>query len=184
MAVTVCDVCECFSVFKVGVMCPQSLKLELSRENQMEHAEFVQSWNAGKLEVDVDRSKALQVAGSNMLPKRYQAAHIFWSWVWMLSIPASVAVMYFYTWWAGLIILVLIAPALLRSTKESAMEFMIDHSVENPEFYRFAVSEGVISVRQKPNYDLNRMRCNDGAIKAEVITYKPGAYCQLQPCPI
>jgi hypothetical protein len=63
----------------------------------MEHAEFVQSWNAGKLEIDVDRSKALQVAGSNMLPKRYQVAHIFWSWVWMLSIPAALTVMYFYT---------------------------------------------------------------------------------------
>jgi hypothetical protein len=116
----------------------------------MEHAEFVQSWNQGKLEIDVDRSKALQIAGSKMLPKRYQAAHIFWSWVWILSIPAALAVMYFYTWWAGLLLLVLLTPALSSSTKKSAMQFMIDHSVENPEFYRFAVSEGVIRVRQKP----------------------------------
>ena len=116
----------------------------------MEHAEFVENWNAGKLGVDVDRSKALQVAGSKMLPKRYQLAHMFWSWVWMLSIPAALAVMYFYTWWAGLIVLVLVTPVLLSSTKKSAMQFMIDHSVEDPEFYRFAVSEGVIRVRPKP----------------------------------
>jgi hypothetical protein len=116
----------------------------------MEHAEFVQSWNQGKLEIDVDRSKALQIAGSKMLPKRYQAAHIFWSWVWILSIPAAFAVMYFYTWWAGLLLLVVLTPVLSSSTKKSAMQFMIDHSVENPEFYQFAVSEGVIRVRQKP----------------------------------
>jgi len=116
----------------------------------MEHSEFVQSWNQGKLEIDVDRSKALQIVGSKMLPKRYQAAHIFWSWVWILSIPAAFAVMYFYTWWAGLLLLVLLTPALSSSTKKSAMQFMIDHSVENPEFYQFAVSEGVIRVRQKP----------------------------------
>ena len=116
----------------------------------MEHSEFVQSWNQGKLEIDVDRSKALQIAGSKMLPKRYQAAHIFWSWVWILSIPAAFAVMYFYTWWAGLLLLVLLTPALSSSTKKSATQFMIDHSVENPEFYQFAVSEGVIRVRQKP----------------------------------
>jgi hypothetical protein len=116
----------------------------------MEHSEFVQSWNQGKLKIDVGRSKALQIAGSKMLPKRYQAAHIFWSWVWILSIPAAFAVMYFYTWWAGLLLLVLLTPALSSSTKKSAMQFMIDHSVENPEFYQFAVSEGVIRVRQKP----------------------------------
>ena len=116
----------------------------------MEHSEFVQSWNQGKLEIDIDRSKALQIAGSKMLPKRYQAAHIFWSWVCILSIPAAFAVMYFYTWWAGLLLLVFLTPALSSSTKKSAMQFMIDHSVENPEFYQFAVSEGVIRVRQKP----------------------------------
>ncbi len=116
----------------------------------MEHSEFVQSWNEGKLEIDVDRSKALQVANSKMLPKRYQAAHIFWSWVWILSIPAALAVMYFYTWWAGLLLLVFLTPVLSSSTKKSAMQFMIDHSVENPDFYQFAVTEGVIRVRQKP----------------------------------
>ncbi|MGE3153690.1 MAG: hypothetical protein AB7G48_13260 [Nitrospiraceae bacterium] len=91
----------------------------------MEHSEFVRSWNEGKLEVDVDRSKALQIANSKMLPKRYQAAHMFWSWVWILSIPAAFAVMYFYTWWAGLLLLVFLTPALSSSTKKSAMQFMI-----------------------------------------------------------
>ena len=116
----------------------------------MEHSEFVQSWNQGKLEIDVDRSKALQIAGSKKMPKRYQAAHMFWSWVWILSIPAAFAVMYFYTWWAGLLLLVFLTPALSSSSKKSAMQFMIDYSVENPEFYQLAVSEGVIRVRQKP----------------------------------
>ena len=116
----------------------------------MDHSEFIQSWNQGKLEIDVDRSKALKVANSKMLPKRYQAAHMFWSWVWILSIPAAFAVMYFYTWWAGLLLLVFLTPALSKSTKKSAMQFMIDHSVENPKFYDFAVSEGVIRIRAKP----------------------------------
>ena len=116
----------------------------------MEHSEFVRSWNEGKLEVDVDRSKALQIANSKMLPKRYQAALIFWSWVWILLIPAAFVVMYFYTWWAGLLLLVFLTPALSSSIRKSAMQFMIDHSIENPEFYQFAVTKGVIRVRPKP----------------------------------
>lgn len=116
----------------------------------MEHSEFVQSWNAGKLEIDVDRSQALQIVGSKILPKRYQAAHMFWSWVWILSIPAAFAVMYFYTWWAGLLMLVFVTPALSISTKKSAMQFMIDHAIENPEFYTLAVEKGVLRIRPKP----------------------------------
>lgn len=116
----------------------------------MEHSEFVQYWNDRKLEIDVDRSKALQIANSKMLPKQYQAAHIFWSCVWILSIPAAFALMYFYAWWAGLLLLVFLTPALSSSTKKSAMQFMIDHSLENPDFYQFSVTEGVIRVRQKP----------------------------------
>ena len=115
----------------------------------MDHSEFIQSWKQGKLEINVDRSKALKVVSTNMLPKRYQAAHMFWSWVWILSIPAAFAVMYFYKWWAGLLLLVFITPALSNSTKKSAMQFMIDHSVENQKFYEFAVSEGVIRIREK-----------------------------------
>ena len=116
----------------------------------MEHGEFVQSWNAGKLEIDVDRSQALKIAGSTILPKRYQAAHMFWSWVWILSIPAALAVMYFYTWWAGLLMLFVLTPILSKSTKKSAMQFMIDHAIENPEFYALAVEQNVIRIRPKP----------------------------------
>lgn len=114
----------------------------------MEHSEFVQAWNQGQLDVDVNRTKALHIANSKMLPKRYQAAHIFWSWIWLLSIPAALAVMFLYKWWVGLLILVLV-PILSNSIKKSAMQFMIDHSVENPEFYQYALSEDVIRIRPK-----------------------------------
>jgi hypothetical protein len=58
--------------------------------------------------------------------------------------------MYFYKWWAGLLLLVFLTPALSSSTKKSAMQFIIDHSVENPDFYQYAITEGVIRVRPKP----------------------------------
>ena len=116
----------------------------------MEHSEFVRSWNAGTLEVDVDRSKALQIAGSAMLPKRYQFAHIFWIWVWILSIPAAFAVMYFYRWWAGLLMLFVLTPILSKSAKKSAMQFMIDHALEDADFFTFAIEKDVIRVRPKP----------------------------------
>jgi hypothetical protein len=115
----------------------------------MEHSEFVRAWRAGELLVDVDRSKALAVAGSKLLPKRYQAAHLFWSWVWLLTVPAAIAVMFLYKWWVGVLILLLVTPALSRATKRSAMQFMMDHALENPDFYRLAVDQGVIRFRTR-----------------------------------
>ena len=107
-------------------------------------------WKCGKLQIDVDRSKALQIAGSANFPKRYRYALNFWSWVWILSIPAAIAVIYLYTWWVGLLMLFVLTPMLSGATKKSAMQFMIDHALENPEFYEFAIENDVIRVRSKP----------------------------------
>lgn len=116
----------------------------------MEHSEFIEAWRRGKLEVDVDRSKALRLINSKMLPKRYQLAHIFWSWLWMLSIPAGLAVMVFYKWWVGLLMLIVVTPLIFKSTKKSAMQFMIDYSLESAKFYQYALADGIIRVKQKP----------------------------------
>lgn len=116
----------------------------------MEHSDFVVAWNQRKLEIDVDRLKAFKTANSKMLPKRFQAAHIFWSSVWILAIPTAIAVMFLYKWWVGLLILIFVTPLISKSTKKSAMQFMIDYALESPEFYQFALAEGVIRIRQKP----------------------------------
>jgi hypothetical protein len=84
-----------------------------------------------------------------MLPKQYQFAHIFWLWIWILSIPVAILIMIFFKWWVGLLVLIFVTPILSKSTKTSAMQFMIDHSVDSSEFYEFAVKEGVIRIREK-----------------------------------
>ena len=51
-----------------------------------------------KFRYGCDNSKALQVI--ERLPMRYQSAHIFWSWVWILSIPGCLALAFFKWWFA------------------------------------------------------------------------------------
>jgi len=115
----------------------------------MEHADFVTAWKEGQINVEVDRSKAIRVASSKMLPKRYRTAHTFWSWIWILSIPLGFAVGFMYKWWIGLLMVLFLTPMLSKSTKKSAMQFMIDHSLENPDFFTFAVNEEIISISEK-----------------------------------
>jgi len=70
------------------------------------------------------------------------------SWVWILTIPIALAIMFLYKWWAGLLVLLFVTPAVSSATKKSAMQFMIDHALENP--YQFAVTESKIRIRPKP----------------------------------
>lgn len=135
----------------------------------MNHGDFVKAWGDGQLEVDVDRTKALQIVNSKILPMRYQVAHIFWSWVWMLSIPAAIGLAVLYRWWAGVLVLFFVTPSLSRAIKKSAMEFMIDHAIENPDFFKFAIKEDVISIRRKGDCEV----CVQSLARDNVASRRP-----------
>ena len=131
-------------------MPPQTLQsTEVPMTATMEHSEFVRRWGQGELLVDVSSGAALSVAGSKLLPRRYRVAHHFWSTVWLLTIPAAIAIMLFYKWWVGVLILVFLTPALYRAVRRSAMQFMIDYALESPDFYRLALEKGILTVRTK-----------------------------------
>ena len=116
----------------------------------LQHTEFVERYKRGTVEVDVDRSKALQIANAwEKLPHRFRSAHVFWSCAWLLTIPAAFAAAFLYTWWAGTLILLVLMPALYAATKKSAALHVIDYAVESSVFYSYAVENGVISIRQK-----------------------------------
>src|SRR5688572_19785174 len=108
----------------------------------MEHRDFVASWKTGLIRVSVNRTMALQIAGSKLLPSRYRVAHHFWSWIWFLSIPAGFMMMYFYSFWIGLLMLLVGTPLLSKATKQSAFQFMIDHALEDARFYALATEMG------------------------------------------
>ena len=116
----------------------------------MQHTEFVDAFKRGTVAVDVDRSKALQVANAwENVPHRFRAAHVFWSCAWLLTIPAAFAAAFLYKWWAGALILFVLTPALFSATKKSAALHIIEYAVESSAFYSYAVDNSIISIRQK-----------------------------------
>lgn len=112
----------------------------------MDHAEFIAVCKNGSRKIYVTRSKALHAVSEGFLPKRYQHAHLFWSWVWFLSYPAGIAIMIFQKWWVGLIFLVFVPGMISAAVKKSAFDFIVEHALENPDFYAFAVANGIITI--------------------------------------
>lgn len=114
----------------------------------MTHSEFVEAWESRQIELMVDKQLALQVMQSTDMPRRFRAAHLFWSWIWLLSIPLAIVLGIFVQWWVGLIILV-IGFLLPRAIKHSAMEFVIEHAIEDEEFYNKAINWKLLVINEK-----------------------------------
>jgi hypothetical protein len=113
------------------------------------HSDFVAAWKAGKLQVHVERAKALQIlADPAVVSPGTRRNHLFWTWLWILSVPAALVLM-FYRWWAGLLLLATVTPALGIRTKKAIRQLMIDRALENSAFYDYAMDNGIIHVREK-----------------------------------
>ncbi len=112
----------------------------------MEYQEYKKLRSERRILAGIDNSKALILI--NYLPKQYQYAHIFWSWVWILSIPAFIGIAIFYKWWIGLILLFFMTPMISRATKKSAAQFVLEHAEENEEFFNKVVGENSLTFKQ------------------------------------
>lgn len=116
----------------------------------MQHSDFVSGWQARTIQIHVERAKALQVISDPaVVPERDRKTHLLWTLLWILSIPGALAVMYFYRWWAGAILLLTVTPALGSSTNKAAKRFIIDRAVADSTFYDYAVESGILHVREK-----------------------------------
>lgn len=108
--------------------------------------EFIELRKQGKVSAGIDNSTALQLIDS--LPRRYQSAHTFWSWVWMLSIPAFICVAIFIKWWAGLLLLIFVTPTISKSVKQSASQFVLEHASENQDFFEKLTKNNLLVFRR------------------------------------
>lgn len=126
------------------------LVFRLQDEDRMEntpmsHGEFLKRRQAGTIAAGIDQSDALRLV--DHLPKRYQAAHFFWSWIWMLSIPGFICVSVFWKWWAGILMLFFITPMIFKATKQSAAQFVLDYAEESEEFFKQLVANNLLTFK-------------------------------------
>jgi len=114
----------------------------------MTHDEFLRLRKAGKIAAGINNSAAIRLI--DRLPWRYQAAHNFWSWVWILSIPCFIAVAILVKWWIGLLLLVFVTPLISSSVKTSASQFVLEHATYDAEFFDFLVANDLLMFRESP----------------------------------
>jgi hypothetical protein len=112
----------------------------------MDHQEFLSQYRAGIVQMRTAVFGVRLQQALSMLPKRYQAAHALWSWVWFLSFPASIALGIWVKWWVGVVTFLFVPYVLRNSIQKSARGFLIEYAVESKTFYDWAISNQVIEV--------------------------------------
>lgn len=110
------------------------------------HREFAKAYRAGQLRIDINRKLAWDMANGRQMPWGMQFAHHFWSWVWMLSVPGSFALMYFYKWWVGLLVLLFLPGIILKANRTAVMQDIITLALDDEQFYSEAIGSGLICV--------------------------------------
>lgn len=108
----------------------------------MDYREYKRLKSKGLISSGIPPSVAFRLIRS--LPTRYKYTHIFFTWAWMLSIPAAIVLMIHTEWWVGLLVLFFITPAIFSGNKQSAIDSVLEYAEDNKEYYDFLVSKGLL----------------------------------------
>lgn len=115
----------------------------------MTHSEFRAGYQAGLLKVHADRVLANKAMESSMMPRRFRAAHLFWTWLWFLSFPAAISLFIWHRWWSAVLVFWIALFPLRSAIARSACEFGIEFALEDVAFYLAATDAKALVVRQK-----------------------------------
>jgi hypothetical protein len=85
------------------------------------------------------------------LPKRYQYANAFWFWICVLTIPGFILLSIFYLWWFGLMLLIVVTPAIYKANRRSASQFVLEYAEADEQFFNALVSENLLVFKSTTN---------------------------------
>jgi hypothetical protein len=114
----------------------------------MTHAEFINAYNQGKIEIAVNRSAAMHVCDQKgALPGNVRAAHLFWKNLGCLMPIAGLVALIWVPWYWSVVGIVA-GFFVMSATRQSAAGFVLEHALQNPAFWSAMVERGVLTMRE------------------------------------
>ena len=118
------------------------------------HNEFVERWKAGDLTVSVNKWRAGDFVLSKYADKHNKPAYLFWSWTGIIfAIPLPIA-LFFLTSWIHSIGSFILGLIVIRATRESACEFILQNILEDEDFWNYVLLHGGVKIKDKNNNEI------------------------------
>ena len=104
----------------------------------MTHSEFVKRYRSGQLDVRVNKARVAELVKTRSIALRFRAAHRFWKWLWLLSIPFALACLVWVSWWIALIVLGIGFLLPLVVNRSAYYAFVLERALEDEQFFKDA----------------------------------------------
>lgn len=109
--------------------------------NKITHQEFVEQYKKGLLNVHINKSMAGDLVLSKFGDKHNKPAHLFWSWTGII-LTFVVPIVLLFVNWIYSILSFIFGLMVIRASRKSAEQFVMQNMIENEEFWNYALLHG------------------------------------------
>lgn len=93
---------------------------------------------------------------------RFGAAHRFWKWLWLLSIPFALACLVWGKWWIALIVLGAGFLLPLAVNRSAYYAFVLERALEDEQFFNDATEAKALLISPRdPDMGASRIRSRE-----------------------
>lgn len=125
-------------------------------EKLITHQEFVNGYEAGKINVSINKSKAGDFVLSDFADKHNKPAHLFWSWSGiLLTIPLPI-ILIFINWHYSIISFIL-GLIIVSASRKSASQFVLQNILGDESFFEYVLLHGGAKITDEQD---NELKCS------------------------
>lgn len=97
---------------------------------------FINEYNAGKLQILVDESMAGNFILSPHADKHYKPAYLFWTWLGIILLVLTPMILLFYHWYYSAITFIL-GIIVFKASRKSGAQFVIENMISSEDFWDY-----------------------------------------------
>ena len=112
------------------------------------HQEFVNEYNAGKIQINVDKFKAGDFISSSYANKHKKTVYLLWSWLAIIMIIPLPIIILFYHWYYS-VILVILGLIIFNVNRKSSGKLVIENMIESNDFWDYILLHGGAKIIDK-----------------------------------
>jgi len=117
------------------------------------HQQFIEQYKLGEITVLVNKNRAGDFVLSKFADKYNKPAHLFWTWLGIVSaIPLTIVLLFFY--WPYAIISFIAGIIINNASRETAGQFVLQNMIESEEFWHYVLLHKGAKIIDKNNNEI------------------------------
>jgi hypothetical protein len=109
----------------------------------LSHENYVARYKDGSIKVSVDKFEAVKAL--IVMPKHYKVNRMILSWLWIIGLVCGTYLIFFGTWWVGLLVIIF-SGTIPEISRRVLAQGLLDKTLEHEGIYEAMLQKGVIVI--------------------------------------